>query len=348
MLNTLRGGIAVGHCRYSTSGLDSLEEREAMFRGKPAVSLALGHNGNLIRRSNRAWLACWRRRGAARPAQATSDTDVLTALFARGAAGPGPSTGKEDVRSRAWRKLHPPAAAGPGRVAEIHGRQTLYAARDPRVPAAGARGAGTRLGGGQRDRGAGHRRAIVVREVEPGELIAIDERGVRSRTVRPAAPQGCVFEYVYMARPDTSIGGRGVQATRVAVGPEARRRAPGRGRPGDPGARVGHPGRDRLRRGSGIPYGQGLVKNSYVGRTFIQPSQTIRQRGIRLKLNPLRDVIEGKRMVVVDDSIMRGNTQRAIIACCARRGPRRCTSASPARRWPGRASTASTSRPGPS
>jgi amidophosphoribosyltransferase len=156
--------------------------------------------------------------------------------------------------------------------------------------------------------------ATVVREVEPGELIAIDERGVRSRTFAEARPRGCLFEYVYLARPDTSISGRGVHATRVAVGRRLAAEHPAEADLVIPVPESGTPAAVGYAQGSGIPYGQGLVKNSYVGRTFIQPSQTIRQRGIRLKLNPLRDVIAGKRVVVVDDSIVRGNTQRAIVA----------------------------------
>jgi amidophosphoribosyltransferase len=156
--------------------------------------------------------------------------------------------------------------------------------------------------------------ATLVREVEPGELIAIDEAGVRSRRFAPQDPRGCLFEYVYLARPDTTIAGRGVQATRVAVGRQLAAEYPV---PADlviPVPESGTPAAIGYAEASGIPYAQGLVKNSYVGRTFIQPSQTIRQLGIRLKLNPLRDVIAGQRVVVVDDSIVRGNTQRAIVA----------------------------------
>jgi amidophosphoribosyltransferase len=155
--------------------------------------------------------------------------------------------------------------------------------------------------------------ASLVREIEPGELIAIDERGVRSRTFAAAQPRGCLFEYVYLARPDTSISGRSVQATRVAVGRRLAAEHPVEADLVIPVPESGTPAAIGYAQGSGIPYGQGLVKNSYVGRTFIQPSQTIRQRGIRLKLNPLRDVIAGQRVVVVDDSIVRGNTQRAIV-----------------------------------
>ncbi|MDR3035320.1 MAG: amidophosphoribosyltransferase, partial [Kitasatospora sp.] len=149
---------------------------------------------------------------------------------------------------------------------------------------------------------------------EPGELISIDERGVTSATVARPQPRGCLFEYVYLARPDTTIAGRSVQAARVEVGRRLAAEHPAEADLVIPVPESGTPAAIGYAQASGIPYGQGLVKNSYVGRTFIQPSQTIRQRGIRLKLNPLREVIAGKRVVVVDDSIVRGNTQRAIVA----------------------------------
>ncbi len=156
--------------------------------------------------------------------------------------------------------------------------------------------------------------ASFVREVEPGEMIAIDDRGVRSfRFARPE-PRGCLFEYVYLARPDTSIAGRSVQATRVETGRRLAAEHPADADLVIPVPESGTPAAIGYAQASGIPYGQGFVKNSYVGRTFIQPSQTIRQRGIRLKLNPLRDVIAGQRVVVVDDTIVRGNTQQAIVA----------------------------------
>ncbi|MBO0824759.1 MAG: amidophosphoribosyltransferase, partial [Actinobacteria bacterium] len=156
----------------------------------------------------------------------------------------------------------------------------------------------------------------------PGELVAIDQRGVRSHTFAAAAPRGCLFEYVYLARPDTTISGRSVQATRVDVG-----RMLAAEHPADADLVIGVPESSTpaaigYAQASGIPYGQGLVKNSYVGRTFIQPSQTIRERGIRLKYNPLRGAIAGKRLVVVDDSIVRGNTQRAIVAMLREAGAR--------------------------
>ena len=191
---------------------------------------------------------------------------------------------------------------------------TLYAARDPY---------GVRpLSLGRLDRGwvvASETAALdivgasFVRDIEPGELLAIDADGVRSTRFANPTPKGCVFEYVYLARPDSTIGGRSVHKTRVDIGRRLARERPvdadlviGVPESGTPAA-VGYA------QESGIPYGQGLTKNAYVGRTFIQPSQTIRQLGIRLKLNPLKEVIRGKRLIVVDDSIVRGNTQRALV-----------------------------------
>jgi amidophosphoribosyltransferase len=153
----------------------------------------------------------------------------------------------------------------------------------------------------------------VVREVEPGEMVVIDEAGLRSHRFAEPDRKGCVFEFVYLARPDTSIAGRSVHEARVEVGRRLARQAPADADLVIPVPESGTPAAIGYAQESSLPYAQGLVKNAYVGRTFIQPSQTIRQLGIRLKLNPLRHVIAGKRLVVVDDSIVRGNTQRALV-----------------------------------
>src|SRR5262249_30755790 len=178
---------------------------------------------------------------------------------------------------------------------------TLYAARDPQ---------GVRpLVRGRLERGwvvASETAALetvgasFVREVEPGELISIGDDGLRSSRFAAPEPKGCLFEYVYLARPDSVISGRNIYSARVAVGRTLAREHPveadiviGVPESGIPAA-IGYA------EGSGIPYSAGLVKNAYVGRTFIQPSQTIRELGIRLKLNPLREVVRGKRVVMVD------------------------------------------------
>jgi amidophosphoribosyltransferase len=164
--------------------------------------------------------------------------------------------------------------------------------------------------------------ASFVREIEPGELVAIDEAGLRARRCAETDPKGCLFEFVYLARPDTHIGGRSIHATRVDVGRRLAREHPVEADLVIPVPESGTPAAVGFAEESGIPYGLGLVKNSYVGRTFIQPSQTIRQLGIRLKLNPLREIVGGRRLIVVDDSIVRGNTQRALVRMLREAGAR--------------------------
>jgi amidophosphoribosyltransferase len=299
VLDTLRGHLAVGHCRYSTTGSSTWENAQPTFRSSDSGGLALGHNGNLINTPELAELAA--RLEPGRQA-ATTDTDVLTALLA------GRREGAEDAAMEVL-----PAVRGAYSLVFMDER-TLYAARDPQ---------GVRpLVIGRLDRGwvvASETAALdivgaaYVRDVDPGELVSIDDRGVRSRRFALARPKGCLFEYVYLARPDTMLSGRSVQSTRVEVGRRLAREHPADADLVIPVPESGTPAASGYAEASGIPYGQGLVKNSYVGRTFIQPSQTIRQLGIRLKLNPLREAIAGRRLVVVDDSIVRGNTQRAIV-----------------------------------
>ncbi|RAY13641.1 amidophosphoribosyltransferase [Actinomadura craniellae] len=296
VLNTMRGHVAVGHCRYSTTGSPTWENAQPTLRSTDTGNLALAHNGNLI---NTPELA-------ARLDPATlvgsSDTEVLTALLATREGGP----------LAAAAEILPVTRGAFSLVFMDEG--TLYAARDPegirplvlgrleRGWVVASETAGLDIVGAQ-----------FVREVEPGELLAIDADGVRSQRFAEPRPKGCLFEYVYLARPDTTISGRSVHATRVEVGRLLAREHPVEADLVIPTPESGTPAAIGYAEASGIPYGQGLVKNSYVGRTFIQPSQSIRQLGIRLKLNPLREAIEGKRLVVVDDSIVRGNTQRAIV-----------------------------------
>jgi amidophosphoribosyltransferase len=331
-LTALRGDIAVAHCRYSTTGAPVWANAQPTFRSTPAASVALGHNGNLTNTRELAKMLP----GGGGPAMinATSDTDVLTELIVAGAAG------SEGLAEGAASIL--PLVQGAYSLVFMD-ENTLYAARDPQ----GFRPLvlGT-LGG----RSPGNRGWVVasetaaldivgarfIREVLPGELIAMDERGAQSRIFAPAAPKVCLFEYVYLARPDTTIGGRGLHVTRVEIGRTLAKEYPAEADLVIPVPESGTPAAIGYAEASGIPYGQGLVKNSYVGRTFIQPSQTIRQRGIRLKLNPLREIIAGNRVVVVDDSIVRGNTQQAIVAMLRESGARsvHVRIASPPVKWP--------------
>jgi amidophosphoribosyltransferase len=327
-LTALRGHIAVGHCRYSTTGASVWANAQPTFRSTSTTSLALGHNGNLINTRELAALLGEDGQGSGGIA-ATSDTDVLTALFVSDRVPPGASAG-----GPAGASAGNPARDPAGDPAGVEGaaaavlplakgayslvfmdEQTLYAARDPHGFRPLVLG---RLKGGwvvaSETAALDIVGATFVREIAPGELVCINGRGVRSRTFAAPQPSGCLFEYVYLARPDTTISGRGVHATRVAVGRRLAAEHPADADLVIPVPESGTPAAIGFAEASGIPFGQGLVKNPYVGRTFIQPSQTIRERGIKLKLNPLRDAIAGRRLVVVDDSIVRGNTQRALVA----------------------------------
>ena len=324
-LTALRGDIAVAHCRYSTTGAPVWANAQPTFRSTRAVSIALGHNGNLT--NTRELAALLPPESGFAGLQATSDTDVLTELIASGAA----DGGVEEASARIL-----PLVRGAYSLVFMD-ENALYAARDPQGFRPLVIG---RLAGGWVVASETAALDIVgagfVREVEPGELISLDERGVRSRRFATASPKVCLFEYVYLARPDTTIGGRGLHATRVEIGRTLAAEHPASADLVIPVPESGTPAAIGYAEASGIPYGQGLVKNSYVGRTFIQPSQTIRQLGIRLKLNPLRDVIAGRRIVVVDDSIVRGNTQQAIVAMLREAGALEVhvRIASPPVQWP--------------
>jgi amidophosphoribosyltransferase len=328
-LTALRGDIAVAHCRYSTTGASVWANAQPTFRSTPTLSVALGHNGNLT--NTRELADMLPPESGYSGMNATSDTDVLTELIVGGAAAYG---GVEEAAARIL-----PLARGAYSLTFMD-ENTLYAARDPqgfRPLVIGRLAAGT--GGwvvASETAALDIVGAAFVREVEPGELITLDERGLRSRIFAPAAPKVCLFEYVYLARPDTTIGGRGLHATRVEIGRRLAAEYPADADLVIPVPESGTPAAIGYAEASGIPYGQGLVKNSYVGRTFIQPSQTIRKLGIRLKLNPLRDVIAGRRIVVVDDSIVRGNTQQAIVAMLREAGALEVhvRIASPPVKWP--------------
>jgi len=305
-LGTLRGHLAVGHNRYSTTGSSIWENAQPTFRATPHGAIALGHNGNLTNTAELVELV-----GAARAngevigkdRGASSDSDTMTDLLA--------SRSELSLEDAALQVL--PRLRGAFSLVFMD-ETTLYAARDPQ---------GIRpLVLGRLDRGwvvASETAALdivgasFIREIEPGELIVVDEDGLRSQRFAPAEPKGCVFEYVYLARPDTTIAGRSVNASRLAMGRRLAVEHPVEADLVIPTPESGTPAAIGYAEQSGIPFGHGLVKNAYVGRTFIQPSQTIRQLGIRLKLNPLKNVIKGQRLVVVDDSIVRGNTTRQIV-----------------------------------
>lgn len=325
-LATLKGNLAIGHCRYSTTGSSTWVNAQPTLRPTKYGTLALAHNGNLTNTGDLAELVQKLEGSATSMSGITTDTEIMTALIAL--------QDEKNVEASAITVL--PQLEGAFSLVFMD-EHTLYAARDRH---------GVRpLVLGKLETGwvvASESAALdivgaaFVREIEPGEFIAIDVNGVRSQRWAEAQPKGCLFEYVYLARPDTTIAGSGIHKTRVAIGAQLAREAPVEADLVIPVPESGTPAAIGYAKESGIPFGLGLVKNSYVGRTFIQPSQTIRQLGIRLKLNPLREIIEGKRIVVVDDSIVRGNTQRAIVRMLREAGAREIhvRISSPPVKWP--------------
>ena len=332
-LDSFRGHLAIGHCRYSTTGASTWHNAQPTFRPTAHGSIALGHNGNLINSHELTEMV------AALPSDSgeldihahhlestTNDTSLVTALFAH-----HPDS---TLELRALEIL--PKLRGAFSLVWMD-EDTLYAARDPQ---------GIRpLVLGRLDRGwvvASEDAALAtvgasrVREVEPGEMLVIDDQGLRSHTFAKPEPKGCVFEYVYLARPDATISGRNVHEARVEMGRRLAREFPVDADLVMPVPESGTPAASGYAAESGIPFGQGFVKNAYVGRTFIQPSQTLRQLGIRLKLNALEHMIRGKRIVVVDDSIVRGNTQRAQVRMLREAGAAEIhvRISSPPVRWP--------------
>ncbi len=306
-LNSLTGHMAVGHCRYSTTGASTWSNAQPTFRGTRDYGIALAHNGNL---TNTDELQEWLETSTDAPEvprknrmDSTSDTALVTALLT--------VHGESGLRQAALEVL--PRLKGAFCLV-FSNETTLFAARDPQGIHPLVLG---RLENGwvvaSETAALDIIGATFIREVEPGELISVGASGLSSTHFAEADPKGCLFEYVYLARPDTVIDSRRVHAARVEIGRTLALEAPVDADLVIPTPESGTPSAIGYAEASGIPFGLGLVKNSYVGRTFIQPSQTIRQLGIRLKLNPIRDVIEGKRLVVVDDSIVRGNTQRALV-----------------------------------
>ncbi|MBD2757908.1 amidophosphoribosyltransferase [Yimella sp. cx-573] len=306
-LSSLRGHIAIGHTRYSTTGGSTWENAQPTLGGHADGTVALAHNGNLINTVELREMVDAHHEGRTIRGELargnTSDTALVTSLLSA-----DESKSLEQAAIEVLPKLR-------GAFCFVFmDEHTLYAARDPY---------GVRpLALGRLERGwviASETAALqtvgasVVREIEPGELIAIDENGLRSHRFAEPTRRGCVFEYVYLARPDAVINDRVVHEARVEMGRELAREHPVEADMVIGVPESGVPAATGYAQESGIPYGQGFVKNAYVGRTFIQPSQTLRQLGIRLKLNPLEHSIRGKRIVVIDDSIVRGNTQRAQI-----------------------------------
>lgn len=310
ILAALPGSLAIGHTRYSTTGSSTWRNAQPFYRNVGDHSFALAHNGNLVNTEELAAEA------GMLPGAVTSDSDLVAELLEQDLAADPRQSSDRRALERALMRVLPRLRGAFSFV--LMDESHVIAVRDPNGfwP----------LCLGRLDRGwavASESAALdivgaeQIRDVAPGDMVVIDAAGVR--TMRPfpdeqVDPRLCLMEFVYFHRPDGRLYGRGVHAARVGMGEELADQAPARADLVMGVPESGIPAAEGFARASGIPFGVGLVKNRYIGRTFIAPNQQMRALGVRLKLNPLRDNIEGRRLVVVDDSIVRGTTTRAMVS----------------------------------
>jgi amidophosphoribosyltransferase len=342
-LASLQGHLAIGHTRYSTTGSSTWRNAQPVYRDTEQGGFALAHNGNL---TNTAALAA---DAGMLPGIVASDSDLIAELLAQrmvdGATLLGSSGGGdlEDALAEVLPRLHgafslvlcdverlvgvrDPNGFRPLCLGRLEEGGWVLASETPALDVVGAH---------------------FVRELDPGEMVVIDAGGCRSiRPFTPARiePRLCVFEFVYFARPDSRLYGKEVHGARVRMGELLAEQAPLPPDPSSPPRPIlvmgvpdsGVPAAEGFARASGLPYGQGLVKNRYIGRTFIAPDQQKRDIGVRRKLNPLREAIAGRRLVVVDDSIVRGTTQKQLFRLLREAGAAEVhlRIASPPYRWP--------------
>ena len=321
-LKRLPGHRAIGHVRYSTAGSSNLRNAQPITGTTAHGPVAIAHNGNLV--NAEALREELEKDGAV--FQSSSDTEVILHLIAR---SEGATLADQLARA----------------LTRVRGAYTLLlltpdsmiGVRDPsgfRPLTLGSLGDAWVLA--SETCALDLMEAKVERDVEPGEILIVDERGLTSvKPFRPAARLQCVFEYVYFARPDSVLWGRNVHMVRKALGHQLAREYPVAADLVNPVPDSGVGAALGFSEESGLPYDSGLVRNHYVGRTFIEPQQGIRHFGVKVKLNPNREVLDGKR-VVVDDSIVRGTTSRKIVKMIRAAGAREVhvRISSPPIQWP--------------
>ena len=314
----LHGHLAIGHCRYSTTGSSTWRNAQPAYRSVGDRMFALGHNGNLVNTEKLAADA------GMLEGTVTSDSDLVAEMIAAELAGQTDGDDGDDALEQAVAAVVPRLEGAFSLVLMDESR--AIGVRDPHGFRPLCLG---RLNGGWVLASETPALDIVgahfVRELEPGEMVIIDETGTRS--VHPFGagevdPHLCLFEFVYFARPDSRLYGQSVHQARVRMGEQLAEQAPVEADMVMGVPESGVPAAEGFARHSGIPLGQGLVKNRYIGRSFIAPSQEARAQAVRLKLNPLRENIQGKRLVVVDDSIVRGTTQHQLVRMLREAGAR--------------------------
>ncbi|HKI27275.1 MAG TPA: amidophosphoribosyltransferase [Candidatus Sulfotelmatobacter sp.] len=307
VLAQLRGTLAIGHTRYSTAGDSALLNAQPILVQSNKGAIAVAHNGNLVNASQ----IRHRLEGQGSIFQTNSDTEVIVHLIALSREHTLP-----EAMADALRRVEGAFSL------VMMSTDRIFAARDPR---------GFRpLAMGRIPAAEGHQRDTIVfasetcafdligaeyeRDVKPGELIVVGPDEITSRFYSTSAPQSsCIFEHVYFARPDSTVFGRPVQISRENLGRELAREAPVEADLVAPVPDSGVTAAMGYAAESGIPFRFALIRNHYVGRTFIEPRQSVRDFGVKLKLNPVRALLEGKRVVLIDDSIVRGTTSRKIV-----------------------------------
>jgi amidophosphoribosyltransferase len=322
-LRSLTGSAAIGHVRYSTTGANKWDNAQPVTRNRGDGMVALGHNGNLTNTDElRAIVA-----DDPDPLRATTDSELIAALLAREPGslldavaavmprlvGAYSAVALSDSELVAFRDAH---GVRPLVLGRFEGGGLCVASETCALDQVGAR---------------------YVRDIRPGEAVRITERDAESRqALPPAEPRLCVFESIYFARPDSRLEGSSVWGQRRAMGVQLAHEQPvdadlvvGLPDSGTPAA-IGYA------QESGIPYAEAVVRNRYVGRSFIQPDQELRRGGVKLKFNPLREIIDGRRLVVVDDSIVRGTTTQQVVAMLREAGAREIHMriSSPPLAWP--------------
>jgi amidophosphoribosyltransferase len=307
VLAKIRGTLAIGHTRYSTAGDSALLNAQPILVQSNKGAIAVAHNGNLVNSSEvRSRLE---RQGSI--FQTNSDTEVIVHLIALSREHTLP-----EAIADALRRVEGAFSL------VVMSPDRIIAARDPRGFRPLAMGRIPALEGQKRDTIVFASEtcafdligATYERDVKPGELIVVGPEGVTSRFYSTASPQSsCIFEHVYFSRPDSMVFGRAVQTSREELGRQLAREAPVEADLVVPVPDSGVTAAVGYAAESGIPFRFGLIRNHYVGRTFIEPSQSVRDFGVKLKLNPVRSLLEGKRVVLIDDSIVRGTTSRKIV-----------------------------------
>jgi amidophosphoribosyltransferase len=307
VLTSLRGILAIGHTRYSTAGDSALLNAQPIMVQSNKGAIAIAHNGNLVNaQSIRAKLE-----GQGSIFQTNSDTEVLVHLIALSREETLP-----DAIADALRRVE-----GAFSLVMIS-RDRIFAARDPRGFRPLAMGHLAALTGEKKDTVVFASEtcafdllgATYERDVKPGELVIVGPEGISSRFYSPSGAQSsCIFEHVYFSRPDSIVFGRTVDLSRDAMGRQLAREAPVAADIVVPVPDSGNTAAIGYSAESGIPFRLALIRNHYVGRTFIEPQQSVRDFGVKLKLNAIRSLLEGKRIVLVDDSIVRGTTSKKIV-----------------------------------